>query len=104
MYRNFDCGLKFPRNWSSRRGLNSSGTLCGVGRQPATYVSEQRMSPVVKDQLWCLETRLTSCQPTPRNISEERTPHLHHIGSLESRVQFWTAVRVERNMRPQKGS
>jgi len=62
------------------------------------------LSPVVKDQLLCPETSLISCQPTPRNISEERTPQLHHIGSLESRVQFRTAVRTERNMRPQKGS
>jgi hypothetical protein len=38
----------------------------------------------------CPETSVTSYQPTPRNIPEERRPELHRCGSLKSRIIFVT--------------
>jgi hypothetical protein len=31
------------------------------------------------------ETSLSNGQPTPRNVPEQRTPQIHHDGSLKSR-------------------
>jgi hypothetical protein len=76
-----------------RDGTTNRFQLQGC-RSPRIELSSWTSWPLKMGPIGCLETSVQNCHSTLRNIPEERRSHLHHGGSLKSRMKLLNIIQI----------